>query len=166
MPLLILPNELLLQTASYLPPRPLGRLILASRFLANLLTPLLHTFALAPVNNEPALIWASSRGYITLVAFLLKSPNINVNELSTRVSGHRTALHRAAGDWHTQIVALLLENGAYVNAKDRHGKTPFWYAVKQGSENIVRMLLAYGANMGAQSVEALILVCPGYGPLR
>jgi len=39
-----------------------------------------------------------------------------------------TPLHEAASEGHADMAAFLLERGADVNAKNRRGKTPLFYA--------------------------------------
>ena len=43
------------------------------------------------------------------------------------------------------VVKLLLDNGADVNAKDVHGNTALYYAVQKGDDKIKFLLLSYGA---------------------
>jgi len=45
-----------------------------------------------------------------------------------RSSYGRTALHEAALHGRVEVVELLLENGADVNAKNHRGETPLFYA--------------------------------------
>jgi ankyrin repeat protein len=41
---------------------------------------------------------------------------------------------------------LLIENGAYVNAKDKFGSTPLHLAAKNAYIEVVRLLLEHGAD--------------------
>jgi Ankyrin repeats (3 copies) len=42
----------------------------------------------------------------------------------------RTALHRAAGANHVEIISYLLKNDATIDSKDRYQRTPlFWAAI-------------------------------------
>ena len=41
-----------------------------------------------------------------------------------------TPLHLAASWGHKEIAELLIANGAYVNAKDKEGKTPLYHAAR------------------------------------
>jgi len=41
---------------------------------------------------------------------------------------------------------LLLKNGAQVNEKDSHGRTPLMHAVHQNKKDVVRLLLENGAD--------------------
>ena len=58
-----------------------------------------------------------------------------------------TPLHRAAVDSGEEVVALLLREGADVNAQDyEYGATPLHLACHRGDFSIVATLLANGAN--------------------
>ena len=59
-----------------------------------------------------------------------------------------TPLHRAAIKGHTQIIQLLIANGADVNAKhDAFGTTPLHYAAEEGHKKIAELLITKGANV-------------------
>ena len=55
-----------------------------------------------------------------------------------------TQLHRAVYR-KKGIVELLIARGANVNARDGGGKTPLWYAKKEGYADIVEILRKHGA---------------------
>ena len=40
----------------------------------------------------------------------------------------KTPLHHAASDGHAEMVELLLERGAHINARDNYGRTALDYA--------------------------------------
>ncbi|MDR3604296.1 MAG: ankyrin repeat domain-containing protein, partial [Syntrophaceae bacterium] len=44
-----------------------------------------------------------------------------------------------------EILRLLLENKAEVNAKDKHGKTALMLATEQGQVKAIELLKAFGA---------------------
>jgi ankyrin repeat protein len=56
-----------------------------------------------------------------------------------------TPLHLAANQGRTDVVLLLLENGADVNARDGNGYTPMHFAAKWGRRGTVEVLLGHGA---------------------
>jgi len=60
-----------------------------------------------------------------------------------------TPLHLAAEHGRQQIVELLLEKGADVNAKSGFKRTPLHYAASSGHEGIVGRLMAKGAELNA-----------------
>ncbi len=57
-----------------------------------------------------------------------------------------TPLHSAARHGHLQVISLLLEYGAEVNAKDSNTCTPLWNALYHQKEPAARLLLAAGAD--------------------
>ena len=61
----------------------------------------------------------------------------------------RTPLHIATWSGQEQIVQLLIEKGASVNAKDKGGWTPLYCAVESGYKNIVELLISNGAYVNA-----------------
>jgi ankyrin repeat protein len=68
-----------------------------------------------------------------------------------------TPLHWAAESGHLEVVALLLEKGANVNAQNQHGETPLHRAAWDGHLEVVRLLLAKGTNVEAKDRDGL---CP------
>jgi ankyrin repeat protein len=63
----------------------------------------------------------------------------------------RTALHYAANSGHKNVVALLIEKGADVDAKDYHFRTPLHYAI--GDLEVARLLVESGADVNVQDKE-------------
>jgi ankyrin repeat protein len=59
---------------------------------------------------------------------------------------------------HTEIVQLLLEKGADVNAKDDDGRTALMLAAEKGHTEIVQLLLERGANVNTKIDEKRILL--------
>jgi len=60
----------------------------------------------------------------------------------------RTPLHRAS---HPDVLLLLLEHRADVNAQDDERETSLHLAVTGGQMEAVRLLLKYGANIHSQN---------------
>lgn len=58
-----------------------------------------------------------------------------------------TALHAVANRGHFHIVKILVEKGANVNARDINGCTPLWLSCMEGYADIVRYLIANGADV-------------------
>jgi hypothetical protein len=87
-------------------------------------------------------------GFTTSVKRLLSIRNINVN-VKDDVSGS-TPLHDAAENGHIEIVRLLLQNGAEVNAKSNYGYTPLHCAASHGHIDILHLLVENGADLEAQ----------------
>jgi len=94
----------------------------------------------ADINNE--LIMAVKNGDVEKVQRLIEqSANVNAK----RENGW-TALRWAAFFGHKEIVKLLIQAGADVNAKEyEYGRTALYYAREEGHEEIVQLLLEAGA---------------------
>jgi GA-binding protein transcription factor beta len=67
-----------------------------------------------------------------------------------------TPLHCAAWKGHLEIVALLLEAGADVNAQNRNehwGTTPLHAAAHSNQAGIVQLLIEHGAEVNARDLN-------------
>jgi len=64
-----------------------------------------------------------------------------------------TPLHYAADEGHTEVVELLIANGADVNAKNENGWTPLHLAAYWGGKEIVELLIAAGADVNAKDMS-------------
>lgn len=164
MPLLSLPNELVLLAAEHLGPKDLFALICTNRALADLLTPRLHDLGAQETytTSHTALYWAAHHGHAALVRTLL-SRGAAVAEIA--VPDHSTALHWAAKSGDEETTELLLR-AEYLNTPDRVGEGPIFWAARAGHENIVRLLAKRGAlleNMRGQLLlhEAIAAGQPG-----
>lgn len=65
----------------------------------------------------------------------------------TTFGGLNSPLHFAAAKGHDEIVALLLENGADVNARNYCGQTALMQACRYGNWEVVQMLLVFKCNV-------------------
>lgn len=66
-------------------------------------------------------------------------------------TGDRTPLHLAASRGNAEVVSILLEHGATVDAKSARGMTPLHYAIEKGDVATVGALLDAGADINAQN---------------
>ena len=84
---------------------------------------------------------------------LKAEPLINANPDLVKAAdpAGSTPLHHAAGFGSVEVVALLLEAGADVQAKNRRGSTPLFWAIDDEAK--VRLLLARGASVNHRQVE-------------
>lgn len=102
-------------------------------------------------NNTPykAFRWACEEGSVSVVQWLLpKIKNIDSvidTDFRAALSG-LTGLHRASQGGHTDVVRLLLQQGADIEAVAGSGRmTPLMLAASNGKHEVVRELLAHGA---------------------
>lgn len=148
MPILALPNELLLAIAENLDPQALNRLLQTCQDLSVVLTPLLHKLALRKQGYElNALQWAASKGHAPLVALLLRKAAFDIDA----GRGHRygTALHLATRAGFGDIVRRLVRRGADVTARCAAQRTPLHWAAYVGSEDTCALFIAKGADVTA-----------------
>lgn len=71
----------------------------------------------------------------------------------------RTALHLAAANGHIFMVALLLGQGADINACDKNGWTALHFAAKAGYLNVVKLLTESGASPKFETKEGKVSIC-------
>ena len=66
-------------------------------------------------------------------------------------SGSTTPLHSASANDKSEVVALLLDGGADIEARDGDGWTPLHIAVEKNKPEVVTLLLDRGANIEART---------------
>ena len=69
-----------------------------------------------------------------------------------------TPLHYAATGGHLEIIRLLLEQHAYIDAESPNGSTPLMMAARYGSIDAVKLLLEEGADPTLKNEQALSAV--------
>ncbi|KAL8799699.1 MAG: hypothetical protein Q9182_005708 [Xanthomendoza sp. 2 TL-2023] len=95
------------------------------------------------------LIAALNAGHMTVVQLLLSyGANADTPDVGER---HDYALHTAVLRKHEEIVRLLIEAGADVNAFSKDGNTALNYACRYGSRSIAQLLLDGGADIEGRS---------------
>ena len=95
-----------------------------------------------PKTSE-ALVVAAHLGLDAVVQYLLGC-SVNVEAKDARYG--QTSLSLASQNGHKQIVALLIDHGAIIDAADDNGWMPLAHAVKQEHEEIVKLLIHNGAD--------------------
>ena len=123
--------------------------------------------------GEPGLLMAVRDSTVSVVEVLLKAPKIKVESRSAQdesplmlaaINGLTeickqliaadadvnkpgwTPLHYAASKGHLDIMSLLLENHAYIDAESPNGTTPLMMAAEYGTPEAVKLLLNAGAD--------------------
>ena len=91
------------------------------------------------MNDETPLMLAALRGHIELCSLLL-AKGADVNKPGW------TALHYAASGEQTEILKMLLDHSAYIDAEAPSGNTPLMMAVMYGPESNITVLLEAGAD--------------------
>ena len=114
----------------------------ADKAFAGLLTSKKINVELRNAQDESPLMLAAIKGNVQAVKALLER-DADVNKTGW------TPLHYAAStgnDQQTDIVRLLLENYAYIDAPSPNGTTPLMMAAQYGSAAVVQLLLQEGAD--------------------
>lgn len=93
---------------------------------------------------------ATGSGHFHIVKILCSDFGANVN--CTSMLGSATALHIAVDSNFRQIASLLITYGANVNAKDKFGSTPVFYA---RSLPLLKLLLRYDVDVCARNLNRL-----------
>jgi ankyrin repeat protein len=97
----------------------------------------------AGFEGRPPLFHAATYGYVEIAQQLIdKGADVNAGAQA----GEVTPLTVAALNGSAPVVALLLSNGAQVNARDASGSTPLTEAVRKGDAEVLRLLLQAGAD--------------------
>ncbi|GIL72919.1 hypothetical protein Vretimale_4568 [Volvox reticuliferus] len=73
--------------------------------------------------------------------------NVKVKEPAVMDYDRRTPLHVAAAEGAYSVVEWLVQEGADVNAIDRHGRTPLEEAARNDHGEVVRLLIQFGGNV-------------------
>jgi len=98
--------------------------------------------------GESALMLAALKGYFQ-VAEQLVQRSADVNKTGW------TPLHYAASGGQLKIIAMLLENHAYIDAESPNGTTPLMMAAMYGSTAAVQLLLQEGADTKIKNQRGL-----------
>ena len=89
--------------------------------------------------GESPLMLAALSGQLALSEKLVKK-GADVNKTGW------TPLHYAASNGHVEVIKLLLENYAYIDAESPNGSTPLMMASMYGNKESVKLLLDEGAD--------------------
>ena len=110
--------------------------------------------------RHTAFQWAASTGHFILVQAILNhvplgKPRKLVND---RTSRGKTALHLAPQRGQSDMVRLLLNHGANIEAASEGGWTPLLIAAKAGYADVVEALLGADnpANVNARTSSGMI----------
>lgn len=98
--------------------------------------------------GESALMMAALRGQQGMAEKLIKR-GADVNKTGW------APLHYAASNGHLALMALLLENSAYIDAESPNGTTPLMMAAMYGTPEAVKLLIDEGADPQLKNQQGL-----------
>ena len=104
--------------------------------------------ALKPENFAGAVVGAAAYGYPKILTRLFQE-DVAIDAVADEDVGN--ALHAAAAAGHYDIVELLLEHGANVNARSGYFSTALIAATARGWEDVIQLLLSKGADANARN---------------
>ena len=117
------------------------------------LRPLTKDLPTADMSDKNAqLIQAAKDGNLPAVQTAL-SEGAEVNARDTTHGG--TPLIWTSYNSHAEVIKLLLEKGAEINAKANNGATALMMAAYQGHTEIIKLLLEKGADVNAKSKDGI-----------
>jgi ankyrin repeat protein len=100
-----------------------------------------------PYPSGTPLHYAAICGFHTMVNYLVVEHALNIN--ARGVYKESTPLHLASDKGHLEVVRVLLEHGADVEAQNEDKLTPLHRASRSGRGQVVRTLLEQGADAAA-----------------
>lgn len=98
--------------------------------------------------DESPLMLAALKGYVTVCQKLI-ARDADVNKPGW------TPLHYAATGGHLEVMGLLLDSHAYIDAASPNGSTPLMMAAMYGTTDAVKVLLDAGADPTLKNVLGL-----------
>lgn len=104
-------------------------------------------------DSLPFLYSATYYGYLDIVkAFVQKGANSNITDPVTGSTLlHLVAYHDYADE---ELIKMLLERSANINAKDKSGMTPLFIAVYKKHKEVAALLTKYGGDMNGRPYPA------------
>lgn len=102
--------------------------------------------------GETALMMACLYGRMDLVRVMVEDRQVEINKTGW------TPLHYAATNGHLDIVKLLLDHSAYVDAESPNKTTPLMMAARGGHIEVVKLLLDEGADLRLKNQQNMTAI--------
>eukprot|EP00928_Gymnodinium_smaydae_P027335 TRINITY_DN21177_c0_g1_i2.p1 TRINITY_DN21177_c0_g1~~TRINITY_DN21177_c0_g1_i2.p1 ORF type:complete len:1189 (+),score=375.48 TRINITY_DN21177_c0_g1_i2:67-3633(+) len=119
------------------------------------------TLNCSDIRGKTPLIYAAAFGNKAVVEYLLSKSEVDINAMDDT---QKSAMHHASkrarkrreGAYDTvqaEIVHMLIQAKASIEARDHNGCTALMFAVANGDEGVAQVLLKAGANMNVRDFE-------------
>lgn len=105
---------------------------------------------LTDVQGYTAMHYAAAKGHVAIVKKLMISYG---GKLDLRSSSGCTPLWLAASHGHVDVLQVLIDHKADIEATDHHHRTPLLQAAKNGHFQAVKLLCFIGANLESQDTS-------------
>ena len=108
-------------------------------------------------NGDTCLMAAARAGHTETVRYLAGQPGVDVDH---KCNKGFTALHHAVRKNHPLVVKELIDAGADIEACNRRGCSPLWFAANAGLVNIVDIIARAGAEQTLLSPTNMVTTTP------
>jgi ankyrin repeat protein len=96
---------------------------------------------------------AAFHGKLNLIKLLLPYANIEERDDAGHHGGNTALIWESCGENNIEIIKLLLNHGAKVEAKDKAGWTALHWSTYNGREDAIKVLMKYGADHKARTLS-------------
>ena len=113
-------------------------------------------------NGQSCLMPASGAGHTETVRYLVGLKDVEVNH---KKNNGVTALHCAVQKGHVDVVQVLIDAGADIDAKNEVGRSPLMFASIKGHLDVVKVLVEAGAGVRATNNDGdtCLLIAANFG---
>ncbi|CAL1283652.1 unnamed protein product [Larinioides sclopetarius] len=96
-------------------------------------------------------LWSLTNGDLEQVKDFVENKGVDVN---ASIDG-RLPIHYAADYGQTEVLSYLIEKGANIEAKDKHGISALLAAIWEGHTSCVKLMLEKGASKSGQTPDGV-----------
>ena len=118
--------------------------------------PELQQLTLAEFDKNLLLLVASASGDTTVISNLINGTDIKrKNIVNFSLDPGITPLFAAAQSGASEVMKILIKNGANVDVKDDRGRTPLFAAIQSGNMAAIQTLIDAGADVNVEDAQSV-----------